>query len=125
MLFTLILTKKKKKKKHKFRVRIETADKNTTHKSSRKELKRKAQVRVIYRPGTRKPKNSQKNPPDKKIGFMYKRTEKAKKQRAEKKDKVIYLGTQLEHPRDRYRRKTKIKLKKEAEDKVACLGTRP
>ena len=38
---------------------------------------------------------------------------------------VIYLGTQLEHPRDRYRKKTKNKLKKEAEDKVACLGTPP
>ena len=59
MLFTLIMTKKKKKK-HKFRVRIETSDKNTTHKSSRKELKRKVQVRVIHRPGKRKPKNFQK-----------------------------------------------------------------
>ena len=106
-------------------MRIETSDKNTTHKSSRKELKRKVQVRIIYRPGTRKTKNSQKKPPDKKIGFMYKRTGKAKKQRAEKKYEVIYLGTQLEHPTDRYRRKTKNKLKKEAEDKVACLGTRP
>ena len=56
---------------------------------------------------------------------MYKRTEKAKKQRAEKKIEVVYLGTQLEHPRDRYRRKTKNELKNEAEDKAACLGTRP
>ena len=56
---------------------------------------------------------------------MCKRTEKAKKQRAEKKFEVVYLGTQLEHPRDRYRRKTKNELKNEAEDKAACLGTRP
>ena len=76
---------------------------------------------------------------------MYKRTEKARKQRPEQKDEivylgtqpehprdeeqkiqlkktpeededgVIYLGTQLEHPRDKFRKKTKIKLKKEAE----------
>ena len=38
---------------------------------------------------------------------MCKRTEKAKKQGAENKDEVIYLGTLPEHPRDRFRRKTK------------------
>ena len=31
---------------------------------------------------------------------MHKRTEKPKKQRAEKKDEVASLGTQNEHPRD-------------------------
>ena len=43
----------------------------------------------MHRLGTKKPKNYQKNPPDKKIGFMYKRTEKVKKQRAEKKMKLF------------------------------------
>ena len=95
------------KKKKKLTVGLETSDKNATQKSSRKKLKRKAQVRVIHRPVKRRPKNSPKNLPDRKIGFMYKRTEKAKKQGAENKDEVIYLGTQPQHPRDRFRRKTK------------------
>ena len=93
-------------------MRIETSDKITTHKSSRKELKRKAQVRVIYRPGTRKPKNSEKNPPDKKTGFMYKRTEKAKKQRAEKNMKLFILVLNLNILETDIEEKQKINLRK-------------
>ena len=56
---------------------------------------------------------------------MYKRIEKTRKQRAEQKDEVVYLGTQPEHPRDRFRRKTKNKeRKKEAEYDAVYLGTR-
>ena len=107
-------------------MRLETSDKNTTQNSSRKKLKRKAQVCVIHCPGKRRPKNSQKNPPDRKIGFMYKRTEKTKKQRAEKKD--FYLSAQPEHPRDRLRRRIKNtinKIQEDDEDKVVYLGTQP
>ena len=43
---------------------------------------------------------------------MYKRTEKARKQRAEQKGEVAYLGDQTEHPRDRFRKKQKLNLKK-------------
>ena len=43
---------------------------------------------------------------------MYKRTEKARKQRAEQKGEVVYLGAQTEHPRDRFRKKQKLNLKK-------------
>ena len=40
-------------------------------------------------------------------------------------DKVVYLGTHPEHPRDRFRRKVKDRLRKEAEDEVVYLSTRP
>ena len=42
---------------------------------------------------------------------MYKRTEKAKKQRAEKKFEVVYLGTQLEHLETDIEEKQKMNLK--------------
>ena len=108
-------------------MRRETSDKNTTQKQlhSRERLKRKTQGHVIdvdYRPGKRKskrgPKSPQKNPPCRNIGFMHKRTEKAKKQREEQKSEVVYLSTQPEHPRDRFRRKAKDGLKEEAENEV-------
>ena len=38
---------------------------------------------------------------------------------------VVYLDTQPKHRRDRFRRKAKNKLKKEAEDEVVYLDTRP
>ena len=47
------------------------------------------QVRVIPRHGKKRPKNPLKNPSDRKIGFMCKKTEKARKQRAEQKDEVV------------------------------------
>ena len=62
------------------------------------------------------------------IGFMHKRTQKVKNQRAEKKDGVVYLGTQPQHPRDKLKRRTKNTVKKtpeEDEDEVVHLGTRP
>ena len=71
-------------------MRRETSDKDTTQKPlhPRKMLKRKAQghvIDVIYHPGKRKSKrrreNPQRNPTNRKIGFMHKRTEKAKKQK--------------------------------------------
>ena len=65
-------------------MRLETSDKNTTQNSSRKKIKRKAQVCVIHCPAKRRSKNSQKNPPDRKIGFMYKRTEKKSKEQKKK-----------------------------------------
>ena len=80
------------KKNNKFKARMEMSDKSTTQKPlpPRQKLKQKAQIRVIdviYTPGKekpkRRPKNPQKNPPDRKIGFMHKRAEKAKKQGAE------------------------------------------
>ena len=44
---------------------------------------------------------------------MYKRTEKVRKQREEQKYEIaVYLGTQPEHPRGRFRRKTYVNLKK-------------
>ena len=108
-------------------MRRETSDKNTTQKQlhSRERLKRKAQghvIDVVYRPGKRKSKRGkkspQRNPLCRNIGFMHKRTEKAKKQREEQKSEVVYLSTQPEHPRDRFRRKAKDGLKKEAENEV-------
>ena len=43
---------------------------------------------------------------------MYKRTEKVRKQREEQKYEIaVYLGTQPEHPRGRFRRKTYVNLK--------------
>ena len=62
------------------------------------------------------------------IGFMHKRTQKVKNQRAEKKDGVVYLGTQPQHPRDKLKRRTKNTVKKtpeEDEDEVVYLGTQP
>ena len=109
-------------------MRQETSDKNTTQKSSRKKLKRKAQVHVIHCHEKRRPKNPRKNPPDKKIGFIYKRTEKARKQRAEQKDEVLFLVTQPEHSRDRLWTITKNTVKKtpaEYGDEVVYLGTQP
>ena len=70
------------------------------------------QVLLIHRLGKRRPKNSRKNPPNRKIGFMYKRTEKTRKQRAEQKDEVVYLGAQPEHPRDSLTRRAKNTAKK-------------
>ena len=61
------------------------------------------QVDVIHRLAKRSPKNTWKNPPNRKIGFMYKRTEKAIRQRAEQKDEVAYLVNQPEHPKERFR----------------------
>ena len=117
------------KKDNKFRVRQETSDKNATQKSLKKKLKRKAQDHVNHRlrkkSKNQKTKKSSKKPHHRKIGFTYKRTEKARKQRAEQKDEVVYLDTQPKHPRDRFRRKTKNKLKKEAEDEVIYLSTWP
>ena len=85
---------------------------------------------VIYRPekrkSKRKPKIPQRNPPDRKTGFMHERTEKSKKkQREEQKNEVVYLVTRPGHPRDRLRRKVKDRLRKEAEDEVVYLSTRP
>ena len=74
------------------------------------------------------PKNPQRNPPDRKIGFMHQRIQKAKKQRAEKNDEVIYLGTQPQHHRDKLKGRTKNTDKKtpeEDEDEVVYLGTQP
>ena len=34
---------------------------------------------------------------------MYKRIKKANRQRAEQKDEVVYLGSQPEHPKQRFR----------------------
>ena len=79
-------------------MRQETSDKDTTQKPlhPRKRLKRKAQGHVIdaiNRPGKRKsksrPKNPQRNLLNRKIGFMHKRTEKAKKQRKKQKKKLF------------------------------------
>ena len=109
-------------------MRWETSDKNATQKSSRKKLKRKVQVHIIDRLGKKRPKNSRKNPLDRKIGFMYKRIEKPRKHRIEQKDEVFYLSTQPEHPRDRLRRRTKNTIKKipeEDEDEVVYLDTQP
>ena len=77
------------KKNNNIRVRQETSDKNATQKSSRKKLKRKAQVHVIHRLVKRKPKNPRKNPPNRKIGFMYKRTEKRRKKERNKETKLF------------------------------------
>ena len=72
-------------------MRPKTSDKDIVQKPlhPRERLKRKVQghvIDIIYRPGRRKakgnPRNPAKNPPDRKIGFMQKRAEKAKKQRA-------------------------------------------
>ena len=79
------------------------------------------QVHIIDRLGKKRPKNSRKNPLDRKIGFMYKRIEKPRKHRIEQKDEVVYLRTQPEHPRDRLRRRTKNTVKQipeEDEDEV-------
>ena len=43
---------------------------------------------------------------------MYKRTENTRKQRAEQKDEVVYLGAQPEHPRDSLTRRAKNTAKK-------------
>ena len=56
---------------------------------------------------------------------MHQRIQKAKKQRAEKNDEVIYLGTQPQHHRDKFKRKAKNRLKKEAKDEIIYIGTRP
>ena len=40
-------------------------------------------------------------------------------------DEVVHLGTHPEHPRDRFGRKVKDRLRKEAEDEVVYLSTRP
>ena len=109
-------------------MRCETSDKNGTQKSSRKKLKRKVQVHLVDRLGKKRPKNSRKNPLDRKIGFIYKRIEKPRKHRIEQKDEVVYLSTQPEYPRDRLRRRTKNTLKKipeEDEDEVVYLRTQP
>ena len=86
-----------------------------THNTKIIKKKSKARVHVIHRLRKRRPKNPRKNPP--------KRTEKVRKQRAEQKDEVVHLVTQPEHPRDRFRRKTKNKLKKEVEGEAFYLGT--
>ena len=109
-------------------MRQETSDKNRTQKSSRKKLKRKAPVHVIHCLEKRRPKNPRKNAPDRKIGFIYKRTEKARKHRAEQKDGVLFLGTQPEHSIDRLWTITKNNIKKspaEYGDEVVYLGTWP
>ena len=85
------------KKNNKFR--RETSDKNTILELSKEKLKRKVQVHVIHRLAKRRPKNPWKNPPNRKIRFMYKRIKKANRQRAEQKDEVVYLGSQPEHPK--------------------------
>ena len=57
---------------------------------------------------------------------MHKRTEKAKNKEKNKKDEVVYLGTQPEHPRDRLRGKVKNTVEKTSkEDEVVYLGTQP
>ena len=80
------------KKNNKFKVKRETSDKNAMQKllQPKEKLKKKVQghmIDVVYCPGKRKserrPKNPQRNPPDRKIGFMHKRVEKAKRQREE------------------------------------------
>ena len=81
---------------------------------------------VIYRPekrkSKRKPKIPQRNPPDRKTGFMHERTEKSKKkQREEQKNEVVYLVTRPGHPRDRLRRKTKNTVKKNSRGRQGCL----
>ena len=56
---------------------------------------------------------------------MYKRTEKVRKQREEQKYEIaVYLGTQPEHPRGRFRRKTYVNLKS-GRRWSRLLGTRP
>ena len=97
------------KKKNKFRVRQETSDKNAIQKSSRKKLKRKAQVHVIHCLGKKRPKNPRKNPPDRKIRFMFERAEETRKQRAEQHDEVVYLATLPEHARDQKFKQNEIK----------------
>lgn len=76
------------KKNNKFKLRQETSDKYSMQKPlhPRGRLKQKVQghlIVVVHFPGKRKSKrrskNPQRNPPNRKISFMHKKTEKAKK----------------------------------------------
>ena len=76
------------KKNNKFKVKRETSNKNAMQKllEPKEKLKQKVQghmIDVVYCPGKRelerRPKNPQRNPLDRKIGFMHKRAERQKK----------------------------------------------
>ena len=55
---------------------------------------------------------------------MHRKSKKAKKQREEQTNEVVYLSNKPGHPRDRLRRKTKNTVEKTLEeDEVIYLGT--